>query len=126
MLAADRAVVRPEGREHVFEPLTQQRGLQRRVVQEPSHRMSQLPVLESSVRIATVPRDLADVRVRCGKLGTVAKPLKAPVIAVHQTRHRRFHKDPAYRWLRQLVRDPVKAHRRNAEAAPSNFNPTTP
>ena len=59
-------------------------------------------------------------------LSIVAPPLKAPVIAVHQTWHERFHKDPAYRWLRQLVRDPFKADSRNAEAAPSNLNPKTP
>ena len=81
-------------------------------------------MLESSDLIATVPLDLADVCVRCGKLGTVATPLKAPVIAVHQTWHERFHEDPANMWLRQLVRDPFKADRRHAAAAPSSFNPT--
>ena len=125
-LAADHAVVRPEGREHVFEQFMQQRGLQRRVVLELSHCMSLLPVLESSDLIATVPRDLAEVCVRYGKLTIMATPLKAPVIAVHQTWHERFHKDPANMWLRQLVRDQFKADRRYAAAAPSSFNPMTP
>ena len=119
-------MVLPEGREHVFEQFMPQRGLQRRVVQERPHCMSLLPVLESSARIATVPRDLADVRVRCGKLGILAMPLKVPVLAVHQTWHERFRQDPANRWLGQLLRDPVKADRRHAAAAPSNLNPKTP
>ena len=56
----------------------------------------------------------------------VAPPLKAPVTAVHQTWHERFHNDPANMWLRQLLRDQFKADRRHAAAAPSSFNPKTP
>ena len=59
-------------------------------------------------------------------LQRLAPPLKAPVIAVHQSWHERFHKDPANLWLRQLVRDRFKADRRHAAAAPSGFNPMTP
>ena len=102
-LAASHAVVRPDGREHVFEQFIQQRGLQRRIVLELSHFMSLLPIIASSDLIATVPRDLADVCQRFGGVRIVEAPVKAPVIAVHQFWHRRFHKDAANTWLRAVV-----------------------
>lgn len=102
-LAASHAVVRPDGREHVFEQFIQQRGLQRRVAVELSHFMSLLPVIESSDLIATVPRDLADIASRYAALRIVEVPLKSPVIAVHQFWHRRVHKDPANVWLRGVA-----------------------
>jgi DNA-binding transcriptional LysR family regulator len=110
-LAASHAVVRPDGREHVFEQFIQQRGLQRRVAVELSHFMSLLPVIEGSDMIATVPRDLADVCLRYGALRIVEPPVKSPVIAVHQFWHARFHKDPAIVWLRGVVRSLFTAGR---------------
>ena len=110
-LAASHAVVRPDGREHVFEQFIQQRGLQRRVLVELSHFMSLLPVIEGSDMIATVPRDLADVCRRYGDLRIVEPPIKSPVIAVHQFWHARFHKDPAIVWLRGVVRSLFTAGR---------------
>jgi DNA-binding transcriptional LysR family regulator len=102
-LAASHAVVRPAGREHVFEQFIQQRGLQLKVVVELSHFMSLLPVIEGSDMIATVPRDLADVCRRYGNVRIVEPPMKPPVIAVRQFWHARFHKDPAIVWLRGVV-----------------------
>ncbi len=110
-LAASHAVVRPDGREHVFEQFIGQRGLQRRVLVELSHFMSLLPVIEGSDLIATVPRDLADVCLRYGDLRVVEPPLRSPVIAVHQFWHARFHKDPANVWLRGVVRSLFTASR---------------
>jgi len=111
-LAASHAVVRPDGREHVFEQFIQQRGLQRRVLVELSHFMSLLPVIEGSDMVATVPRDLADVCLRYGRLRAVEPPIKSPVIAVHQFWHARFHKDPAIVWLRGIVQSLFTADRR--------------
>lgn len=102
-LAASHAVVRPDGREHVFEQFIQQRGLQRRVAVELSHFMSLLPVIEGSDLIATVPRDLADIASRYAEVRIVEAPLKSPVIAVHQFWHRRVHKDAANVWLRGVA-----------------------
>lgn len=102
-MALSHAVVRPDGREHVFEQFFEQRGLKRRVLLELSHFMSLLPVIENSDLIATVPRDLADVCCRYGTIRIVDAPIKSPVIAVHQFWHRRLHKDPANLWLRGMV-----------------------
>jgi DNA-binding transcriptional LysR family regulator len=102
-LAASHAVVRPDGREHVFEQFLQARGLHRRVRLEVAHFMSLLPIISTSDLIATVPRDLAEVCVRYGEVRTLDTPMKSPVIEVHQFWHRRFHKDAAHVWLRGVV-----------------------
>lgn len=102
-LALPHAVVRPDGREHVFEQHLQHRGISRRVLLEVSHFLSVLPIVESSDLVATVPRDLADACMRYGNIRIVEVPIRAPGIAVHQFWHRRFHQDPANIWLRGLV-----------------------
>lgn len=103
-LAASHAVVRPDGREHVFEQFLHERGLRRDVRVELSHFMSLLPVIESSDLVAAVPRDLADICSRYTDLHLVEIPIEAPVISIHQFWHARFHKDPANIWLRGVVR----------------------
>ena len=103
-LAARHIVVRPDGREHMLDRFLEDKGWHRHVTLELSHFMSLLPVLEDSDMVATVPRDLADVCRRYADLRIVEPPIKAPVIAVHQFWHLRFHKDPANVWLRNMVR----------------------
>jgi hypothetical protein len=56
-----------------------------------------------------VPRDLAEVCRRYADLRIIEPPVKAPVVAVHQFWHLRFHKDPANVWLRDLVRSQLAA-----------------
>lgn len=102
-LGAEHAVVRPAGREHVLERFLHERGLTRRVVVELSHFMSLLPVIEQSDVIATVPKDLADLCCRHGRLQQVDTPFKSPVTPIHQSWHRRFHHDAAVVWLRSVV-----------------------
>jgi len=102
-LGAEHAVVRPAGREHVLERFLHERGLTRRVVVELSHFMSLLPVIELSDVIATVPKDLADLCCRHGRLQQVDTPFKSPVTPIHQSWHRRFHHDSAVVWLRSVV-----------------------
>ena len=104
-LAASHAVVKPEGREHVFEQFLQGRDLKRRVVVEIAHFMSLLPILTSTDLVATVPRDLADVCARHAPIRILACPIKAPAIEVHQFWHQRFHKEPANVWLRGIIHD---------------------
>lgn len=102
-LAASHAVVKPDGREHVFEQFLQKKGLTRRVLVEISHFMSLLPIVETSDLIATVPRDLAEFCVKHGAVRYVETPMKSPVIDVHLFWHRRFQKDPAHAWLRGAI-----------------------
>lgn len=102
-LAASHAVVKPDGREHVFEQFLQEKGLQRRVVVELSHFMSLLPIVESSDLVATVPQDLAEFFIAHGQVRMVETPIKPPKIGVHLFWHQRFQKDPAHAWLRGAI-----------------------
>jgi len=100
---ASHAVVKPDGREHVFEQFLQSKNIKRRVVVELSHFMSLLPIIETSNLIATVPKDLADFFVQHGEVRYVPTPMKSPIIDVHLFWHQRFHKDSAHIWLRQVI-----------------------
>ena len=100
---AAHAVVKPDGREHVFEQFLQSKNIKRRVVVELSHFMSLLPIIETSNLIATVPKDLADFFVQHGEVRYVPTPMKSPIIDVHLFWHQRFHKDSAHIWLRHVI-----------------------
>ena len=102
-LAASHALVRPEGREHVFDQALQQRGLKRRVVLEISHYMSLLPVIESTDLVATVPQDLAELFVSHAAVRMLPAPVTSPPVEVMQFWHSRFHKDPGNVWLRGVL-----------------------
>ena len=102
-IQASHAVVKPDGREHVFEKFLQEKNIQRRVVVELSHFMSLLPIVETSHLVATVPKDLAEFFVNHGEVRFVDTPMKSPTIDVHLFWHQRFQKDPAHIWLRQVI-----------------------
>lgn len=102
-LKAAHAVVKPDGREHVFEQFLARQGVQRQVVVELSHFMSLLPIVETSDLIATVPKDLAQFFARHGNVRFVETPMKSPVIDVHLFWHERFQRDKAHAWLRGLI-----------------------
>ena len=102
-IEASHVVVKPDGREHVFEQFLQSKRIKRRVVVELSHFMSLLPIIETSNFIATVPKDLANFFVRHGEVRYVPTPMKSPTIDVHLFWHQRFHKDSAHIWLRQVI-----------------------
>ncbi|NBT68482.1 MAG: LysR family transcriptional regulator [Betaproteobacteria bacterium] len=98
-------VVKPDGREHVFEKFLNQIGIKRRVHLEISHFMSLLPIVESSDLIATVPKDLAEFCVSHGDVRMMEPPFKAPIIDVQLFWHRRFQKDPGHAWLRKTIHE---------------------
>ncbi len=99
-LAAPHVVVRPEGREHAFDSMLEEKGHRRRVMLELSHFMSLLAILPGSDLVATVPDDIATAVGRHIKLRHIALPIKPPVIEVQQFWHRRMQHDAANQWLR--------------------------
>lgn len=101
--AAPHALVRPEGRQHVFEQFLQQRGVQLHVVVELAHFMSLTEVLAQTDLIATVPQDVARLCCRHARLRTVPLPVEAPVIPVHQFWHGLNQRDAGHAWLRGVV-----------------------
>ena len=52
---------------------------------------------------------------RYAGLQIAERPIKTPVIAVHQSWHERFHNDPAISWLRRLVQQEFKAEKRGVD-----------
>jgi DNA-binding transcriptional LysR family regulator len=99
-LTARHVVVRPEGREHTFDRLLEEKGHHRQVMLELSHFMSLLAIMPGSDLIATVPDDIAAAVGRYIPLKTIELPLRAPTIDVQQFWHRRMQHDPANKWLR--------------------------
>jgi DNA-binding transcriptional LysR family regulator len=99
-LTARHVVVRPEGREHTFDRLLEEKGHHRQVMLELSHFMSLLAIMPGSDLIATVPDDIATAVGRYIPLKTIELPLRAPTIDVQQFWHRRMQHDPANKWLR--------------------------
>ncbi len=99
-LAARHVVVRPEGREHTFDKLLEEKGHHRQVMLELSHFMSLLAIMPGSDLIATVPDDIATAVGRYIPLKTIELPLRAPMVDVQQFWHRRMQHDPANKWLR--------------------------
>ena len=104
-LAASHALVRPEGREHVFDTFLHERGMVRRVVLELAHYMSLLPIIASTDLVATVPQDLAEVCVQHAAIRMLPSPVRSPAVEIHQYWHRRVHKDAANAWLRGVFSD---------------------
>lgn len=104
-LAAQHAVVRPDGRAHVFEQFLQTGGWTRPVQLEVSHFASLQAVIAGSDLVATVPQALAEAWARHGEIRIVPVPvpMKVPVVEVHQFWHGRMQKDAAHAWLRALV-----------------------
>lgn len=102
-LAARHIVVRPDGREHMFDRFMEAKGWLRHVTLELSHFMSLLALLPGSDLIATVPDDIATVLTRHVRVKTVQLPFNPPQIHVQQFWHRRVQEDAANRWLREMV-----------------------
>lgn len=99
------AVVRPEGRSHIFEVFLQQRGIVRDVRLDIAHFTSLLAIIIESDLIATVPLDIGVAFARLAKIKLLDPPIKPPAFDVKQYWHRRFNKDPANIWLRRTVHD---------------------
>lgn len=111
-LAARHVVVRPEGREHVFEQHLQAQAMRIHVALEVSHFLSLLPIIANSDLVATVPLDLARICERYTAVCIVEAPLESPSIPIHQFWHRRAHKDAGNAWLRAVVHELFSASRK--------------
>jgi DNA-binding transcriptional LysR family regulator len=103
-LAAQHAVVRPDGRSRgIVEQQLADRGLERRVQLYVSHFTSLPAIIEGSDLVATVPRSVGETFSKLSAIRIVELPFRTPVNHVKQYWHRRFHRDAANVWLRELV-----------------------
>jgi DNA-binding transcriptional LysR family regulator len=103
-LAADHAVVTPEGRsQEIFERRMSELNLERRIALRSPH-LTTVPLLvATSDLITVVPRALGRLYARFASLKLVDPPISIPPIEIKQFWHRRVHNDPGVVWLRKLV-----------------------
>ena len=103
-LAADHAVVVPEGRsQEIFERRMSELNLERRITLRSPH-LTTVPLLvATSDLITVVPRAVGCLYARFARLKLVDLPISTPPIEIKQFWHRRVHNDPGVVWLRKLV-----------------------
>src|SRR5690606_16417922 len=99
-------VVYVSGRSHeIFEYLLHQRGIRRKIALETRHFMSLPMIIEESDLVATVPRAVGVAYSRFANLKLLELPMAVPQYDLKQYWHRRFHRDGASVWFRNLITD---------------------
>lgn len=96
-------LVRPAGREHVFEAHVERLSWRQNIVTEVAHFMTLLPLLQETDLVATVPLDLAVMLARHGPLRYIEAPIDLPDIVVHLFWHGRNQGDAAHQWFRRWL-----------------------
>ncbi len=100
-LAARHAVVKARGTGHgIVETMFERAGLAPDVVLKLPHFLAVPTVIAQTDLLVTVPQRLGEVFARMLPLRLLPHPLKIPAFQVNQYWHRRYHRDPANRWLR--------------------------
>jgi DNA-binding transcriptional LysR family regulator len=98
------AVVRAEGRSHeLFEKFLVNNGFKRRVVLSTSHFMSIPIIIAQSDLVATVPLAVGTTLARTPGIRILKPPFDIPEFDLRTHWHRKFHNDPANRWLRGVI-----------------------
>jgi DNA-binding transcriptional LysR family regulator len=105
-LEAEHAVVSGEGTGHArIDEIIEKRGLKRKVrLRVPSY-ASLEHLLQSTDLVATVPEVLVHPKVYPLALAYSKHPVELPRLSINQFWHARFHRDPANKWLRNLIAD---------------------
>jgi DNA-binding transcriptional LysR family regulator len=102
--ASEHAVVVSAGTGHgQAEQLIERSGLRRRIRLRVPHFVALADLLEGSDLVATVPQAFAERSVKHFKLEYRAHPVELPPIEIGLHWHKKVHRDPANRWLRQLI-----------------------
>ncbi len=78
-------------------------GIRRDIRLEVPHFVAVGHILQRTELLATVPERFADCCVEPFGLTTLPLPVALPEIAINMFWHAKYHKDPANRWLRQLM-----------------------
>ncbi len=102
--SAEHAVVVSAGTGHGrVDELIERAGLRRRIRLRVPHFVALADVLETSDLVATVPEAFARRSVRHFALAFRPHPVELPPIEISLYWHAKSHRDPAIRWLRDLV-----------------------
>ena len=78
-------------------------GIRRDIRLEVPHFVAVGHILQRTDLLATVPERFADCCVEPFGLTALPHPVALPEIAINMFWHAKYHKDPANRWLRQLM-----------------------
>lgn len=100
-IEARHAVVNAEGTGHgIVEAMFERAGLAPEMIVRLPHFLAAPTVVAATDLVATVPFKMGEHYARILPLRLLPHPLRIPVFQVNQYWHRRYHKDPANRWLR--------------------------
>ena len=100
-LEADHAVVDRGPARSVPEQAMAEMGIRRRVRVLCSNFLSVPSIIGETNLLMIVPEDIAHVLARSGQIRILPLPFALPTLHVKQVWHRRFHNDPANKWLRR-------------------------
>lgn len=117
-MEAPHVAIRTEGRsQEVVEAAMARLGVTRRVVLALPHYLSLFSLIAASDMLAVIPHDLATALTRQEGVCAHPLPFASPTVPIHQIWHKRFHRDEANRWLRDLVHRALQAPARSQLAA---------
>jgi len=104
--AAEHLLVISSGTGHgKVDELLQRSGVERKVHLTVPHYVSVGHILQGSDLIATVPERLADRLVEPFGLVKLPHPVKLPEVAINVFWHAKYHREPANRWIRDVMFD---------------------
>lgn len=96
------AMVNAQGTGHgIVATMFERAGIEPDVVLRLPHFLAVPVVIAETDLVVTVPQRLGEVFARILPVRLVPHPLKIPPFQVNQYWHRRYHADPANRWLRE-------------------------
>jgi len=102
--ACEHAVVVSAGTGHgAAEQVIERSGLKRFVRLRVPHYVALADVLEATDLVATVPEAFAQRSVKHFDLAYCAHPVELPPIEIALYWHTKYHRDPASRWMRNLI-----------------------
>lgn len=103
-LAVEHVVVTAAGTGHTqIDELIEKQGVQRKVKLRIPTYASLESLLQSSDLIATVPEALIQPNLQPLALGYARHPVNLPRLSINEFWHAHFHRDPANRWLRNVI-----------------------
>src|ERR1035437_2945262 len=103
---APQVSVRAAGRtQELIEKSLAKAGIARRVLATVPHFLSLLELVPKTDLISPVPRVLGETLAKAADIKIYPLPTTSPRFAVKQYWHRRYHRDPANRWIRGIVRE---------------------
>ena len=103
-LALEHAIVRsPVRAQEAIDRALGRRGARRRIALSVAHYLALPYVIERTDFLATVPSEIAEVFRRQAAIRILASPVRVPDVTLRQYWHKRYHHDPASRWLRGVV-----------------------